>query len=329
MESINIAFSDFWEGFNYRENFITKILSSKYQINIVNLEDNPDILFYSFFGTKNLKVNLNTIKVYFTGENDVPDFNMCDYGISFNYINFGERHFRLPLYVLYPSFERLRNSEVIKSHQLNRDFCSVVISNSKKCDPTRIRFFEQLNKYKTIASGGLFANNIGGRVKNKLSFLSNYKFNIAFENSNIVGYTSEKLIDALASGTLPIYWGNPLVHLEIDERTFININNFKSFNDAIEYIKEIDNNSELYNQYFTVNPFTNNKYLEWEKSFFSFLSNIVESRTKYITSYGGMGIIKETRTIQSGLYRFYNVFKLFPNVFKLKYILSLGHQYNK
>ena len=329
MKSINIAFSDFWDGFNYSENFFTNILSSKYHINVVDLESQPDVLFYSFFGSNNLNANPNTIKVYFTGENDVPDFNMCDYGISFHYLDFGARHFRLPLYVLYPSFETLRNSYIENKPSVNRGFCSFVMSNLKISDPTRIRFFERLNEYKTIASGGLFANNVGGHIKDKLSFISNYKFNIAFENSKIIGYTTEKIIDALACSSLPIYWGNPLVNLEIEESTFININNFNSFEDAIEYIKEVDNNNNLYYQYFSAYPFKNNKYLQWEDSLLNFLTNIIETKTKYITEFGGVGIIKRKREIQDRLFRFYSTFKYLPSTFKFKYISKLNNIFSK
>ena len=55
MESIKIAFSDFWAGFDYDptgkieyDNTIYRILSEHYQIVIDN--DNPDFLFFSVFG---------------------------------------------------------------------------------------------------------------------------------------------------------------------------------------------------------------------------------------------------------------------------------------
>lgn len=302
MKSITIAFSDFWSDFKYCDNFIVNVLSSKYHVNIVDISENPDILFYSFFGTAHLAVNPNTIKVYYSGENDVPDFNICDYGISFHYINFGNRHFRLPLYVLFHAFELLRNPPSPQAIRTDRGFCSMLVSNSNRCDPKRLSFFEQLNAYKPVSSGGKYANNVGGCVADKLSFISNYKFNIAFENSCVLGYTTEKMIDALACGTVPIYWGNPLASLEIDERAFINVHKFNSFDKAIEHIIEVDNNNELYNQYLDVNPLKNSPYLQWEKALLDFLSNIIESKIKYVTPYGGMGAISCARVMQTRLY---------------------------
>lgn len=302
MKSITVAFSDFWPEFNYGDNFIVDVLSSRYHVDVVDISESPDILFYSFFGTGHFAVSPDTVKVYYSGENDVPDFNICDYGISFHYIDFGHRHFRLPIYVLYPAFESLRNSTPPRKIQTNRGFCSILVSNSDGCDPRRLKFFELLNSYKRVSSGGKWANNVGGRVADKLSFISDYKFNIAFENSSILGYTTEKMIDALACRTVPVYWGNPLANLEVDERAFINIHKFNSFSEAVEHIIEVDNNDELYNRYLDVNPLKNSPFLHWEKALLDFLSHIAETKTKHVTPYGGMGDISRARVLQTRLY---------------------------
>ena len=52
--------------------------------------------------------------------------------------------------------------------------------------------------------GGRYNNNVG-IIKNKILFLSNYKFSIAMENSEGDGYLSEKIIDSFEAGTIPIY----------------------------------------------------------------------------------------------------------------------------
>ena len=71
-------------------------------------------------------------------------------------------------------------------------------------------------QYKHIDSGGKYKNNIGAPVADKLAFLSEGKFNIAFENSSANGYTTEKLIEAFAAGTIPLYWGDESVSLPLD-----------------------------------------------------------------------------------------------------------------
>lgn len=155
MEKIRLAFSDFWPTFDPSDNFFTQVLNKEYEIEVVKLVDNPDLLIYSYFGHQHLL--FSGLKIYFTGENDVPDFNFCDYAISFHDISFGDRHLRLPLYVIYPSFDRLRKEHLSgKDHSPNnsKDFCSMVVSNNVNCNSARIDFFTQLSKYKVVASGG-------------------------------------------------------------------------------------------------------------------------------------------------------------------------------
>ena len=72
-------------------------------------------------------------------------------------------------------------------------------------------FFDKLSTYKQVSSGGRFRNNIGGAVADKKAFQADHKFAIAFENTSYDGYCTEKLMEAFAAGTIPIYWGDPNV----------------------------------------------------------------------------------------------------------------------
>ena len=105
-KTIRIYFVDFWNGFDPTENFFLKRLKLYY---IVILDPNPDYLFYSHNGSENLKY-AGCVKIYFSGENDVPDFNLCDYAIAFHHITFEDRYFRFPLYTLYKCFEQISDS---------------------------------------------------------------------------------------------------------------------------------------------------------------------------------------------------------------------------
>src|SRR5665647_294033 len=95
--TIKIYFSDFWKGFDMQDNFLT--LRLKLHFNVI-IDTNPDYLFYSLNGNNHLRYN-DCVKIYFTGENDAPDFNLCDYAIGFPHITFEDRYLRLPLFVLY------------------------------------------------------------------------------------------------------------------------------------------------------------------------------------------------------------------------------------
>jgi hypothetical protein len=51
----------------------------------------------------------------------------------------------------------------------------------------------------------------GSSMRNKIDIFSSYKFVLALENNNVTDYVTEKLVNALQSGALPIYMGAPNV----------------------------------------------------------------------------------------------------------------------
>ncbi|MCD7923293.1 MAG: glycosyltransferase family 10 [Bacteroides sp.] len=83
-------------------------------------------------------------------------------------------------------------------------------------------------------------------VKDKLDFISKYKFNIAFENSSVLGYTTEKLMEPFIVDTVPIYWGNPEAYKDFNEKAFINVNVFSSLEEAAEFVVKVDSDDDAY-----------------------------------------------------------------------------------
>lgn len=278
MKKIKIKFVDFWKNLNCKENDFYRILSKKYDVEI---SENPEFLFYSVSGDEHLEYD--SIKIFYTGENVIPDFNLCDYGIGFSYIEFGERYLRLPLYFLQGYKENLKKAlEVHKKEiQKRNKFCNFIYSNGK-ADREREEFYNLLSQYKKVDSGGRYLNNIGGPVEDKFSFQQQYKFSIAFENTSSKGYTTEKLIEAKAAGTIPIYWGNPEISKEFNSKSFINCHEYESFEEVIEEIKKIDNDDELYCKYLR-EPFNlkdQDIIQEYENKLEKFLYTIVEKNRK-------------------------------------------------
>jgi len=106
-------------------------------------------------------------------------------------------------------------------------FCAFVYSNRVSF---REQFFLELSKYKTVDAPGLSMNNMpsfdpepGKRDWDaKIRFLTNYKFVIAFENDCYPGYNTEKIRHPIMAHSIPIYWGDPLVHQEFNTRSFVN-----------------------------------------------------------------------------------------------------------
>lgn len=243
MKKIKINFVDFWGSFDPNDNFILDALKKNFEVSI---DPNPDFLFCASFGKSFLKYDC--VRIHYEGENLSPDFNLYDYALGFPYISFDDRYLRLPHYVLYPkACEKALKKHTLSDDEYNKHtkFCNYVISNALSA-PDRSRMIDVLNSYKTVDSGGKYKNNVGGPVPDKLAFEENYKFTMAFENSSSNGYTTEKIIEAFAGATIPIYYGSQDIAKEFNPKSFINCHDFDSFEDVLNRVKEIDQNPDLF-----------------------------------------------------------------------------------
>lgn len=288
MKRLTIRYTDFWDYFEPEAFLFTELLSRHFDVTILpdDSPESPDLLFFSCFGEKHLDY-FGSVKVFFTGENLIPDFNLCDYGIGFACLDFGARYLRFPLYPTYDCYPPLLQGEyytgVDSCPPEDRPFCSMVISNHQKRDPFLFRFEEQLAQYKSIAYGGEYKNNVGGAVEDKIAFIARYKFNIAFENSEGDGYTTEKIVEALYARTVPIYWGNRLINKEVNPSAFINVHDFDSLDRCIDYIGQIDRDPQLYLNYLAESPRLDGNLIP---RLDEFLLAIASTRRRFRPSYG-------------------------------------------
>lgn len=271
---IKIDFTDFWHNDTEAEkktNPLFKLLSKRFDL---ELSDRPDFLIYSAKGRK--FHDYNCTRIFYTAENVRPNFGECDYAFGFDY-PMTDRNYRLPLYKFYYDLEKLTAEKNIENIlKTKAKFCNFVFSNAKA--QIRIDFFEALSRYKRVDSGGRVLNNLGYLVEDKIEFLKPYKFTIAFENSSHPGYTTEKILEAMIANTVPIYWGNPLVHLDFNSKSFINCHEYDNFDKVIEKVVELDNDDNLYKQYLAEPYFPNNTindYLDDDKilDWFEFIFN--------------------------------------------------------
>ena len=254
-QRVKINFKDFWHADNkrnIRQNSIFQLLSKKFDL---VLSDKPDFLIYSCFGKKFLKYKC--VRVFYTGENVRPNFNECDYAFSFDY-PVTEKNYRLPIYRLYlQDFEQLKNRHTDDANTvIKKRFCNFLYSNVTATE--RIDFFQKLNQYKKVDSGGKVLNNLGYFVNNKHEFLQHYKFTIAFENTSYPGYTTEKILHPLIANSIPIYWGNPLIAKDFNPKAFVNCHEYENFEQVIDKVIEIDNDDDLYHAYLKEPVFPDN-----------------------------------------------------------------------
>ncbi len=277
--TITIDFVDFWPTLVKTDNYIFKLLSRIYDIEI---SSNPEVLFFSCYGRKHLQYKC--LKIFYCAENKRPDFNGCDYALTFDLINH-HRHFRWPLFAHHIDYENAWNKltkirtqeECKKIWDSKKKFCCMVVSNANAKD--RIDFFYELSKYKQVDSGGKCLNNIGGAIKNKMDFIQDYKFVFAFENSSYPGYTTEKIIQPFIVNSIPIYWGNPKIDLDFNSRAFINATKLKT-PQLIDRIIQLDSDDDLAIEMLAESTFNNNEipFCSREENVVEFLYNAIESR---------------------------------------------------
>lgn len=243
---IKIHYVDFWPSFNKEEFIFTKVLKERY--NIVFDEKNPDFVFCSHFGTGYLSYSCP--RILFLGEAKAPDFNVYDYAIAFDDIIFGDRYLRYPLCITYE--EQMKKAMLKHTYSddfyLSKEgFCNQVISNSSG-DKIRDEIFDALSQYREVASGGKYRNNMpdGKRVDSKEDFQKKFRFSLAIENSSFPGYVTEKIIDAFAAGTIPIYWGDKDIAKCFNPESFIDLSSCKDVNEMVEKVKAVDMDEQAY-----------------------------------------------------------------------------------
>ncbi len=245
--AVRIGFAGFWDDFDPRNNFFTQLLGRRYDVTVC---DEPDFLIHSRVGRWRHEYRRHDgVRIFFTGENMAPDWHSTDWAFTFEH-SAHPRHFRLPLWVLYldpVSLIKPADYDPAAVLASKTRFCGFVVSNPL-CK-ARNEFFRRLSKYKPVDSGGKLFNTLGHRVADKRAFLAECKFTIAFENESHPGYTTEKVAEAMLAGSLPIYWGDPLVGRDFDTTSFLSAHDTPSprmLDDLVERVVALDRDDALY-----------------------------------------------------------------------------------
>lgn len=301
--------------------FFEFVLSHGYDVVYDN--ESPDIVFCSVFGAPVTRDQFkgDPLIVHYNCEPDwlYPDYlkHECDLRIGY-----GEGYYRFPLWLAFTIWDQtnlnasyklkdltfvgqgshhapgfgdridngFQNNPLFISNMLQRHnkklmkkhfFCNFTYS---KPIQSRVDFFQELSKYKFVHSTGSVMNNVGYRMRSKTKELQAYKFTIAFENSVRLGYVTEKIMEPLAAGSVPIYMGDDSVNWDFNPKAFINSRDFGSFAELAEYVKEVDNNDELYQSYLSQPIFGDNEQdiLNRPKELFEHIYNsLVEKKPNF------------------------------------------------
>ena len=130
------------------------------------------------------------------------------------------------------------------------------------CNPPSDRdtYIKELMKYIRIDAYGKCLNNkeMPQDINYELDlwktkyfhFLAKYKFQIAFENAVCKDYITEKVFRPLSIGSVPVYFGSSTVRdFMPSDKAVIVVTDFKSPKDLAEYLHELNNNDDKYNEY--------------------------------------------------------------------------------
>jgi len=251
---------NFWEG-AFDGDFFNFFFNLAFDgVVYTNNPHEADLVVTSVFG--NVYTNPNKT-LSFIGENIRPSFVNYNYSLSFDYDTYGGRNFRLPLWyarLAWPGFiqkPRKSNShnhgyeDLISINSLTKGrtldmsqktkFCAMIAGNP---EGLRVNLYNSLSKYKQVDGyGNMFGNSLR---TSKFEILLDYKFCLCPENSIYDGYITEKLIDAYAGGTVPIYSGDISVAEDFNYKAFLNYQETKNMGNFVEYVRGWDNNSEMY-----------------------------------------------------------------------------------
>ncbi len=256
MAPLRIAFSDWIGGTHPAVERLLRLAGERRAIVRSDFAD-ADVLIYSDFGERHW--GFRGLKVYLTGENMLPDFDQCDLAYSPVAIPGDPRAVRFPYYaqVLPELGSLVRPPDYDPSAFVDRaGFACFVASNPR--GPERNRFFRALHRRKAIVSAGRHFNTTGKPLTDKLSFLRDFRFNLAFENTSSCGYVTEKLVEPLLTGCIPIYWGAPDVGSEFNPGCMINVAEFPSEKAAVDHILAVDADREARLALLSARPFRDN-----------------------------------------------------------------------
>lgn len=112
----------------------------------------------------------------------------------------------------------------------------------------RLEGLTKLREYGvTIDSYGACLRNKDGRV-NKVETLRDYKFSLAFENSNEDDYVTEKFWQSLVAGSVPIVIGAPNIHdFEPSPNSILQIKSSNDIEQVAKKIKHLATHDDAYN----------------------------------------------------------------------------------
>lgn len=161
IDTIKLNFCGFWSSFDKRNNMFTSILDKHFHVEI---SDDPDFVICSNRGAPYEYMKYDCVRIMYMGENMSPDFTVFDYCIGFDFLEFGDRYFRLP-FAFYNEKGRAWEPETLteeEAYRILREkkyFCNFIYGHPSS-HGMREELFRRLSEYKQVISPGSYLNNM-------------------------------------------------------------------------------------------------------------------------------------------------------------------------
>ena len=268
MKKIKINFCGFWNSFQKDDNLFYHILSRHFQIEI---SDKPDFVIVSNRGRPFEYMKYDCVRLMFMGENLSPDFTTFDYVIGFDHMTFGDRYYRLPFAFYFNTGvpwrpEKLTADRAEAMLREKTEFCNFIYRHPSS-NSVRERLFSVLNEYKPVVSPGSYLNNTGGSGcswSEKYRYLRTSKFTIACDSVSYPGFMTEKVIQPLEHHSVPIYFGNPLVTEDLNEKAIVLCRDASddAIREAADRVRYLNEHDDAYLEMLTQFPLRDENTLE-------------------------------------------------------------------
>lgn len=255
MKTVKLNYLGTGEDFDPKQNLIYDVLiRNGFDVDIC---DDPDFMICDFSAENPYSYcGCPQIRIMYSGENYIPDFNLVDYAISPYPVTFLDRSFYLPACV-WPRDHWMELSHKIRGDGTiefvkNKQYFANFIASHESENNIWGDFFKKLCEYKRVESPGSYLNNMPGgytvdwKDNSKTEFQRKCKFTLCFESTKHAGFVTEKIMDAFYSDTIPVYYGSDTVTEIFNRDAFINCSDYDSFDAVIEKIKELDQDDEKY-----------------------------------------------------------------------------------
>ena len=283
MKTVKIDFVGFWGSFKKDDNLFTRILSKKFKVEI---SDDPDFVICSNRGYAFEYMKYDCARIIFMGENMSPDFTVFDYCIGFDYMDFGDRYFRMPFAFYFdnakPWIPEILSYEKAKEiNNAKKYFCNFIYGHQSS-HGMREKLFEELNKYKRVDSPGSFLNNVNSSKKRcswaeKNEYLIASKFTIAGDSITYPGFVTEKIVQPFMLHSVPIYFGNPKIDDYFNKDAFIWCTSETNLAKTVEEVAYLDTHDDAYIEMLMQCPLRDiNFVVELYNKLEAFLFNIFE-----------------------------------------------------